>query len=127
MPRIIDEMLSYYADPDNVLNPALLKKLVSWCTRNAKTPGVAEAVRPESLDPVITRVRDAGMEVKDLYDSKKHWVDESGMYHYSLFSSWEDETRARKLAEDVYPGLLGALYRCRERCLKNSPQLSLKI
>lgn len=35
--------------------------------------------------------------------------------------------RARKLAEDVYPDLLGALYRCRERCLKNSPQLSLKI
>ena len=126
MPRIIDEMLSYYADPDNVLNPALLKKLVSWCTRNAKTPGVAEAVRPESIDPVIARVTADAGEAKTEYDGKKAYNDEYG-YHRSLFGSWDAENRARKLAEEVYPDLLGALNRCRERCLKNSPQLSLKI
>jgi hypothetical protein len=126
MPRIIDEMLSYYADPDNVLNPALLKKLVSWCTRNAKTPGVAEAVRPESIDPVIARVTADAREAKAEYDGKKAYNDEYG-YHRSLFGSWDAESRARKLAEEVYPDLLGALNRCRERCLKNSPQLSLKI
>ena len=133
MPKLIDEMFGYWADPETQLeqgNPiiklGLVDKLAKWCTRNCKKPGVAEGVQPDKINAIVGRLQEYLDAVSERYRRKSgHW--ELNGYMASCYGSYQDEAMDYRLSHETLPETIAALQKCMERCGKHRPQTSLKL